>query len=269
MKKRLLLLCTVTLLNAEMITNSIGMTFVKIPEGSFKMGRITVDCPKDNPDTPRNENTICMKQLNKNETPLHEESVKAFYMATTEVTQQQYNKVMGNNPSDFNSTTLGYDSSNNPVENVSWDKAQKFIKKLNELEGTNVYYLPSETEWEYAARAGTTTKWSFGNDESKLDEYAWYGYNHAGKQTHPVGQKKPNPWGLYDMHGNVWEWTDTNYAQQYGQEDYKLADGTIPKVVRSGSWVNTADYSRSAKRGNLAPDAYDNNIGFRIARTLP
>lgn len=121
-------------------------------------------------------------------------------MATTEVTQGQWYAVMGNNPAYFQNGNPDM-----PVEQVSWYDAQAFIKKLNQKEHTNAYRLPTEEEWEYAARAGSSGKWCFGNSESELSQYAWY----DGSTTHPVATKKPNKWGLYDMYGNVWEWTNS------------------------------------------------------------
>jgi formylglycine-generating enzyme required for sulfatase activity len=164
-------------------TNSIGMEFVLIPAGAFEMGSPSNEAGRDDDDG-----------------PIHQVTIKnAFYMGKYEVTQEQWRAVMGDNPSYF----TGND--NLPVEQVSWDDVQEFIRKLNAKEGTDKYRLPSEAEWEYACRAGTTTRYSFGDSESRLGEYAWYTDN-SGSKTHPVGQKKPNPWGLYDMHGNVWEW---------------------------------------------------------------
>jgi formylglycine-generating enzyme required for sulfatase activity len=155
--------------------NSISMKLVWIAPGEFKMGS------NDGEDF---------------EKPLHTVKItKGFYMGAFEVTQGQYQQVMGTNPSYFKGANL-------PVEQVSWDDAVEFCKKLSQKEG-KTYRLPTEAEWEYACRAGTTTKFSFGDDESQLGEYAWYGKN-SGMKTHPVGKKKPNAWGLFDMHGNVW-----------------------------------------------------------------
>ncbi len=125
---------------------------------------------------------------------------KDFYLGKYLVTQKQWEAVMGNNPSYFKGGSL-------PVETVSWDDAQTFIQKLNTLTGKKLYRLPTESEWEYACRADSTSAYYFGDDESQLEEYAWYYFN-SGSKTHSVGQKKPNEWGLYDMAGNVWEWTD-------------------------------------------------------------
>jgi formylglycine-generating enzyme required for sulfatase activity len=122
-----------------------------------------------------------------------------FYLGKHEVIQGPWQAVMGNNPGKSTGDP------NRPVENVSWEDVQEFIRRLQVREGGAAYRLPTEAEWEYAARAGTTTRWGFGDDASQFGRYAWYEGN-AGGQTHPVGQLQPNPWGLYDMHGNVWEW---------------------------------------------------------------
>jgi formylglycine-generating enzyme required for sulfatase activity len=184
---------------------------------------------------------------------------KPFYMGVTEVTQAQYQAVMGTNPSTFKGAT-------NPVEMVSWDDATEFCKKLSEKTRQAVR-LPTEAEWEYVCRAGTETIFCFGNADSALGDYAWYKEN-SGSATHPVGQKKPNAWGLYDMHGNVWEWC----ADWYG--DYPKAAVTDPqgpasgpfRVLRGGSWYFSADYCRAARRFNYNPDHLDfNYCGFRVA----
>ena len=259
---------TGALLNAKSFTNSIGMTFVEIPSGSYMMGtatRSTADCPKDDPFTSKNEYKDCVESrtgsVSKDETPRHRVHVKSFYMATTEVTQLQWYKVMGNNPAYFKKEKLGYDSRNNPVENVSWYDAKKFIKRLNKMEHTNKYRLPTEEEWEYAARAGSKGKWCFGNKKSKLSQYAWY-ENNSGDKTHPVAKKKPNRWGLYDMHGNVWEWTSSCYTRTYNSGCYKSY-----KVLRGGGWYSSAVDTRSAYRYYDSPGNRGDNFGFRLART--
>jgi formylglycine-generating enzyme required for sulfatase activity len=173
----------------------------------------------------------------------------AFYMQTTEVTQGQWRKVMGSNPSSFK-----YCGDDCPVEQVSWNDVQEFIRKLNSMEGTEKYRLPTEAEWEYAARAGTTTAYSFGDSGSELGDYGWYDRN-SGNKTHPAGQKRANPWGLYDVHGNVWEWT---------QDIYKGGSG---RVIRGGSWYGSARYCRSAYRSSGDPGFRDRYLGFRLART--
>ena len=168
-----------------------------------------------------------------------------FYLGKYPVTQQQWEAVMGNNPSNFKGGSL-------PVETVSWDDAQIFIQKLNQLSGKKLYRLPTEAEWEYACRAGTTSEYYFGDDASQLGEYAWFGGN-SGQTTHPVGQKKPNEWGLYDMAGNVWEWTDSWYDSSRSY-----------RVIRGGSWFPSAVFCRSARRSYYSPDDRNDDVGFRL-----
>ncbi len=230
------------------ISNSIYMEFVLIPAGEFKMGSPSSEEDRDS-----------------NEGPVHTVTIeKAYYLGKYEVTQEQWREVMGTNPSYFKGDNL-------PVEKVSWKDAQEFVKKLNEKEGTNKYRLPSEAEWEYAARAGTTTRYSFGNDESDLGDYAWYEDN-SGDKTHPVGQKKPNPWGLYDMHGNVWEWVQDRCHNSYNgapTDGSALESGSSSyRVFRGGSWCFFARCCRSAFRSSDVPGIRLYYIGFRLLREV-
>jgi formylglycine-generating enzyme required for sulfatase activity len=232
-------------LAAQTHSNSIEMEFVLIPAGSFTMGA--------------DKN---FEAASNDETPQHLVSIsKPFYLGKYEVTQAQWAAVMENNPSTFKGRS-------NPVEEVSWDDIQTFIKRLNQKEGHKRYRLPTEAEWEYAARAGTTSAYSFGDDEDSVGRYAWYVGN-SGDKTHPVGQKQPNPWGLHDMHGNVWEWVQDWYGDQY----YSDSPGTDPKgpstgnvrVVRGGSWGGSAGRCRSANRFSVTPVFQDYVLGFRLA----
>jgi formylglycine-generating enzyme required for sulfatase activity len=195
----------------------------------------------------------------------HEVTIsKPFYMGVTEVTQAQYVAVMGTNPSKFKGAT-------NPVEAVSWNDATEFCKKLSE-KTRQVVRLPTEAEWEYACRAGTQTAFSFGDDPAALGDYAKWAGN-SGMRAHPVGWKKPNSWGLYDMHGNVLEWC----ADWYGEypkgpvtDPSGPATGNGYRVVRGGSWFNDDSVSfRCAFRNFLAPTYRLNKHGFRCAKTLP
>ena len=162
---------------------------------------------------------------------------------------------------------------NNPATYVSWNDAVEFCRKLSEQEGEE-YRLPTEAEWEYACRAGTTTAHSFGDDVSKLEQYAWFDKNAwdiGEKYAHRVGQKLPNPWGLYDMHGNVYEWCQDWYAP-YGSEKTLTdpmgpAQGERSRVLRGGSFLNQSSDVRSASRANDQPDNRYLLIGFRPART--
>ena len=153
---------------------------------------------------------------------------------------------------------------NAPIVGISWNDAVAYCKWLSEKTGDN-YKLPKEAEWEYSCRAGTKTKWSFGNDKKELDKYAWYdenfydlGKKHKNYGIQEVGKKLPNPWGLYDMHGNVWEWC----------EDWYGSDKNT-KVLRGGSWYNGAFITRSAFRYWNYPQYRYVNVGFRLLRTLP
>jgi formylglycine-generating enzyme required for sulfatase activity len=196
----------------------------------------------------------------------HEVTIsKPFYLGVYEVTQAQYEAVMGTNPSLFKGAT-------NPVDTVSWNDATAFCSKLSK-KTRQVVRLPTEAEWEYACRAGTQTVFSFGDDPSALGDYAWWGQN-SGGTTHPVGQKKPNAWGLYDMHGNVWE-TCVDWWGPYPKgpvtDPSGRATGSSGPVVRGGSWrsFRVADYFRCAARCYGNPALRSDCYGFRCARTLP
>jgi formylglycine-generating enzyme required for sulfatase activity len=154
-----------------------------------------------------------------------------------------------------------------PVDTVSWFDAQAFIAQLNKVEGRKKYRLPTEAEWEYACRAGSTTRFCFGNYSPELEEYAWYIAN-SERTTHPVGQKRPNAWGLYDMHGNVWEWCQDwsgDYPEGPISDPTGAASGQA-RVLRGGTWLSDTDYLRSAGRVGFSPDFRYHLIGFRLAR---
>ncbi len=228
------------------ITNSIGMKFEYIPPDTFMMGSL--------PDEPgRDKDERCYEVT----------LSQGFYMQTTEVTQGQWQAVMGKNPSNF------FDCGDNcPVEGVSWYDVQQFIKELNKKENTAKYRLPTEAQWEYASRAGSVSWFCFGDDETKLKDYAWFQDNSQGK-THPVAQKKPNTWNLYDMHGNVWEWCK-NWDGEYPSK--ATFDPTGPKkgsfrVVRGGSWYYPLLDARCANRFYMLPGQSNYNLGFRLVMT--
>ena len=159
----------------------------------------------------------------------------------------------------------------NPVESVSWDDCHKFLAKLNRRQGHQAgkFRLPSEAQWEYACRAGSTTRYCFGDDELRLGEYAWYVKN-SGNTTHPVGQKRPNAWGLDDMHGNVWEWCadwydDGYYARSPADDPTGPATGSY-RVNHGGSWIYPAGHSRSAYRNAGEPARRDYDLGLRVCQ---
>jgi formylglycine-generating enzyme required for sulfatase activity len=186
--------------------------------------------------------------------------VPSFSIGKYPVTQAQWQAVMGNNPSEFK-------GENNPVESVSRKDIVRFCEILSDRTG-KAFRLPSEAEWEYAARAGTTTRYSFGDDEGLLEQYAWYKKN-SQHQTHPVGEKKPNDWGLYDMYGNVWEWCEDAWHNDYQQDapvdGHAWDNGSQGLgVVRGGSYFDSNDGCRSARRISSDPNSSHSNIGFRV-----
>lgn len=240
----------------ETYTNSIGMEFTLIPAGSFMMG-----C------------NSTFESCSTSETPQHRVQINTpFYLGITEVTQEQWVTVMEHNPSHFKGRA-------NPVEQVSWNDAQAFVRVLNLMEDcTDCYRLPSEAEWEYAARAGATTAYWFGDSADDLGQYAWFADN-SNDKTHPVGQTPANPWGLYDMHGNVWEWVQDCYHESYSGAPtdggarttgcYKLNDGTTLRVLRGGSWNDDAVNCRAASRRDVTSPAFSyKNYGFRVVRMV-
>ena len=237
------------------ITKSPGMTFKEIPAGTFVMGS-----PESEEDREDNE-------------PQHEVTIsKAFYMQTTEVTQGQWKAVMGTEP--WKGKGLVKEGPDYPAVYVSWDDAVAYCKKLSEKEG-KTYRLPTEAQWEYACRAGTKTTWSFGNDEKALGDYAWYHKNAWDideKYAHQVGLKKPNAFGLYDMHGNVYEWCHDYYGGDYYKQSPEQ-DPTGPasgssRVLRGGSWNYDSRGTRSAYRGRIGADDRYHYVGFRLVREL-
>jgi formylglycine-generating enzyme required for sulfatase activity len=222
-----------------------GMEFIFVKGGCYEMG----DTFGDGYD---------------NEKPVHEVCVDDFYIGKYEVTQAQWKAIMGNNPSYFKDC-----GDNCPVEQVSWNEIQEFINKLNQGAGTNKYRLPTEAEWEYAARSGgKKEKYAGTSNESELGEYAWYDKN-SGSKTHPVGQKKPNGLGIYDMSGNVWEWVqdwyDENYYRSSPKDNPKGAYSGQYRVLRGGSWIFIPRLIRAAYRDWLGPTVRNSRGGFRVA----
>jgi len=237
---------------------SAGIELVFIPLGDFMMG----------------------SDKEADEKPVHRVGIReGFYMGRYEVTQRQWQQVMGDNPSYFKGENL-------PVEHVSWNDAQQFLQKLNAMNDGFFYRLPSEAEWEYACRAGTT-----GDYAGNLDSIAWYPNNSGrqyldameiagssnyvkritdnGGQTHPVGQKQSNAFGLYDMHGNVWEWCADYYHENYngvptdGSAWLSGGDSRY-RVLRGGSWLIVAYFQRSALRTKLEPESRNYDFGIRV-----
>jgi len=243
----------------ETFTNRLGMTFVLIKAGRFMMGS-----PTSEPDREDNETQ-------------HEVVLtKDYYMQTTEVTQGQWKAVMGNNPSLYKEC-----GDNCPVDWVSWNDVQKFIQKLNQ-KGEAAYRLPTEAEWEYAARAGTTTAYSFGNDSNQLSKYGNFcdfnctyspkdtNQNDQYENTAPVKSYPPNAWGLYDMHGNVREWCSDWYGVYPTNRviDPQGAQSDDFRLLRGGSWIISAGKCRSAFRFRNTPRERYTYVGVRLAASL-
>jgi len=238
----------------QKVTNSIGMKLVLIPTGTFQMG-----------------SPIEEEGAGKDESQHQVTISKDYYLGVTEVTQGQYEKVMGTNPSHFQKRVIRKtDSKMYPVEQVLWKQAVEFCKKLSELpeekKAGRVYRLPTEAEWEYACRAGSKTAYSFGESQKSLGDYAWFD-GISNVQTHPVGEKKPNAWGLYDMHGNVWEWCSDWYGD-YPEGAVSDPAGPLEgsdRVRRGGGWCGGAAICRSASRGRSGPSIRYFYDGFRVA----
>jgi len=212
--------------------DGVKMEFVLIPAGMFMMGE---------------------KQSTRKVT-----ISKPFYMGKYEVTQKQWEKVMGNNPSRFK-------GAKNPVESVSWEDCQKFLEALKGEVPSQTFRLPTEAEWEYACRAGSTTDYCYGDDTDKLGDYAWFKGNTGGR-SYPVGQRRPNTWGLYDMHGNVYEWCQDwhgEYSAKSATDPTGAASGAN-RVLRGGSWLFGATSCRCADRGARVPSLRGYHFGLRV-----
>jgi formylglycine-generating enzyme required for sulfatase activity len=263
---------------AEVITTrTAGIKLKLIPAGEFMMGS-----PDDD------------KDAGKDEKPQHRVRItRPFYLGVTEVTQAEYAAVMGVNPSAFSSSGTskedveGKSTDRLPVESIPWLDAVTFCNKLSELEGRPPFYringaavlvndwngtgyrLPTEAEWEYACRARTTARYSFGEDQEGLGEFGWFVGN-SGSRTHPVGEKRPNGFGLFDMHGNVWEWCWDWFGEAYYEssavEDPRGPDAASSRVNRGGGWRYGPRSAGSAFRTSDEPGLRDRNLGFRLAR---
>jgi len=225
-------------------TDMLGMKFIHILPGSFLMGYTPYN-PERGSHEFRHQVTL----------------TKEYYLQATPVTQDQWQAIMESNPSSFEDN--GGDS---PVETVSWEDVQEFIEKLNQRDGAFKYRLPSEAEWEYAAKAGRDTRFCYGDNYSKLKKYAWYKDN-SGLKTHPVSLKNPNSWDLYDMHGNVWEWCqDWHDRYPSGSATDPLGpDSGSNRIIRGGSWGSDIWFCNSTDRFGRPPDFMAYNLGFRLA----
>jgi len=232
------------------IQNSLSFDMVTIEAGSFQMGSNDYDREK----------------------PIHKVTIKnSFELGKYPVTVGEYLHFVKATKKEI-LEKWSKKKENHPVTDVSWDDAVEYCSWLNEQQKEYVYRLPTEAEWEYACRAGTTTTWSFGDDEGVLKEYAWYSKNSDGS-THEVGKREKNPWGLKDMHGNVWEWCQDDYVDNYKNtpKDGKpyIDKNAKSKILRGGSWFSYAYVTRSSYRNGGDPTNRINDVGFRLLRTLP
>lgn len=241
-------------------TNPIGMELVKLPAGVFVMGAPVNEEGRDEGEMPQHTVRIA----------------RPFYMGVYEVTQAEYEAVMGVNPCEGeDNSKVGADY---PVAWVSWSDAVRFCELLSSREGMS-YRLPTEAEWEYACRAGTTTRFSFGDSDRDLDDYAWYGQadyrwgegnpeSKGENYAHQVGQKLPNPWGLHDMHGNLYEWcSDWGHLNYYELSPVDSPQGPAEgheRVFRGGFYGYEAWLCRSACRQRQPPDTWSADVGFRV-----
>ena len=221
--------------------NGITFNMIKVDGGTFTMGA-----------TPEQENPHQFEE------PTHQVTLSSYYIGETEVTQELWKAVMGNNPSNFKGDNL-------PVENVSWEDSQTFIGKLNDLTGKR-FRLPTEAEWEYAARGGKRSNHTQYSGSSNIDDVAWYSGN-SGSKTHPVKTKKPNELGLYDMSGNVNEWCQDWYGSysSNAQTNPTGPGSGAYRVFRGGTWSIFGWFCRSSFRGNSSPGYRYDTIGFRLA----
>jgi len=267
------------------ITNSIGMKLILIPPGEFDMGSTPEEIAWTLAEGKKDNEAQWYFDRVPQEGPRHRVKIsRPYYLGVYHVTQAEYERVMGVNPSSFCAKQMdasafrpplpdralkerpedamhvaGRDTSRHPVETVSWDDAAEFCRRLSglpeERAAKRMYRLPTEAEWEYACRAGTNTRWWCGDDEAGLLECAWYTKN-ADRMTHPVGEKRASPWGLYDMHGQLWQWCmDWHDGDYYGQSpglDPVGAPRGSNRVRRGGHWGYNAPYCRSAYRNHGA-----------------
>ena len=251
--------------------NSIGMKFVLIPPGEFEMGSTKEEVEQLVKEAEKQGAPSWYIKRIPQESPKHRVRItRPFYFGLCEVTQAEYERVVGSNPSRFKGAP------DRPVENVTWHDVVQFCHRLSRLPTEKrvgaVYRLPTEAEWEYACRAGTTTRYSFGDDDALLGKHAWWGKN-SGEQPQPVGRLKPNAFRLFDMHGNVWErcadWHADDYYAESPVDDPIGPDSGESHVLR-GSWSNHDDPGnfRCAYRHNILPDVHDYAKGFRVVLTI-
>ncbi len=227
--------------------NGVSFKMLPVAGGTFQMGAQSTDPNGQNYDA----------EANSYENPVHQVTLSAFTIGETEVTQALWEAVMGSNPSSFKGSDL-------PVETVSWDDCQTFITKLNQLTG-KTFRLPTEAEWEYAARGGNKSQGYKYSGSNTIDDVAWY-YDNGGSKTHAVGTKQANELGIYDMSGNVWEWC-SDWYDSYGSSSQTNPTGAASgsyRVLRGGSWNYNAMFCRVSLRSGYYPDYGNDGRGLRL-----
>jgi formylglycine-generating enzyme required for sulfatase activity len=287
----------IEVLPARVLTNSIGVPLVLIPAGEFVMGSTPEDIAWALAEGEKISGSKSHLDVLRSESPQHRVKIsRPFYLGTYVITQSEYEKVVGVNPSGFTAKQIdslafkpplsenevnrraearkkveGMDARRHPVETVNWDEAAEFCRRLSssraERTAQRVYRLPTEAEWEYACRAGTTSRWYNGDNAAELADIAWFGDN-AGAMTHAVGQKRPNAWGLFDMSGNVYQWCADRFSVDYYAKSAPTdptgpAAGTA-RVLRGGCWDNIPPFCRSAYRYAYSHTAHSRPFGFRV-----
>ena len=241
------------------LPGGVAMEFVRVDSGTFMMGSPLTEPGRDEDEGPRRQVRIS----------------HPYYLGKTEVTQDQWQAVTGARP--WSGQDFVREGPGQPAVHIAWHDVQRFVQALNELAAVDLYRLPTEAEWEYACRAGTATRWSFGDDEALLDEYAWHTGNSwevGERYAHAVGTRLPNRWGLYDMHGNVNEWVQDRYRADYYRDapdsDPPGSDSGDHRVLRGGYFHQRGGRRlRCANRLYLPPDTRTASLGVRLLRRIP
>ncbi len=244
------------------MTNAIGMAFVLINPGALTIGRFQPACPRHNEHWTPRDHARCAESAKRDATPGFRATIRRpFYIGKFEVTQAEWTRVMGSNPSVFQRSATAANADRHPVDNVTWADAQAFVRKLNALDATARYRLPTEFEWEYAARAGAIEEPSW--DEIRAS--AWEQDVDLGT-THPVGGKQPNAWGLYDTLGNVWEWVSDFYNEKLFADSVPLESGKT-HVLKGGSFLSDVKNATWSTHAGGPGSGFD--VGFRVVREVP
>jgi sulfatase modifying factor 1 len=243
-------------------TNSIGMEFVLIQPGTLLVGKFQPECPSSVPGWTEADYTRCKELVKRDATAGFTVTIeRAYYVGKYEVTQREWTAVMGANPSIFQGSKVKDAADRHPVDNVTWADAQAFIVKLNAMEKTTAYRLPTEFEWEYAARAGSPADPSW----DEIRELAWE-QDIVDMTTHAVGSKKPNAWGLHDVLGNVWEWVQDYYNEKIFADPVPPRTGTT-RVLKGGGFLSDVKNTVYSTHAAGPGDGFD--VGFRIVRDVP